>query len=222
MPLGHNVQNQFFGITNLSLQQDDGMTDAARLTSNDANYRETVAMKSVLNALLLGSALVAFSPAGLAQSAVPQAKPQAKPNAKAHAGSTARAKSKSKAAKEDGKHAHAADVDADVDVTASVAVEMKCAHDDQVTLYQNANDNSHIAMRWKKQLLRMDRVETTTGADRFESKRHGLLWIGIPAKGMLLDSRKGKQLANDCRSPAQLAAQATQREPAEPLLLGAR
>jgi len=51
----------------------------------------------------------------------------------------------------------------------------------------------------------MHRVSTTTGAHRFENAKNGLVWIGIPAKGMLLDSKKGKQLANECRSPEQAA-----------------
>jgi hypothetical protein len=62
----------------------------------------------------------------------------------------------------------------------------------------------------------MTRVSTSTGADRFENRMHGLVWIGIPAKGMLLDSKKGLQLANECKSPDQLKAEAakTSAEPA--------
>ena len=37
------------------------------------------------------------------------------------------------------------------------------------------------------------------GALRFEDKASGLTWITITGKSMLLDTRQGRQLANDCR-----------------------
>ena len=37
----------------------------------------------------------------------------------------------------------------------------------------------------------------------------GIVWIGIPAKGILLDSRKGQQLANECKSAEQLKPSTT-------------
>ena len=75
-----------------------------------------------------------------------------------------------------------------------------------MTIYQNAGDEQHIALQWKKRLHRLTRVDTTTGANRFENRKFGLLWIGIPAKGILLDSKKGQQLANECKNPEQFAA----------------
>ena len=47
---------------------------------------------------------------------------------------------------------------------------------------------------------------TTTGAQRFENPFWGLIWIGIPAKGILLDSRLNRQLANECKTAQQAAA----------------
>ncbi|MEF9927680.1 MAG: hypothetical protein RR804_07565, partial [Massilia sp.] len=64
-------------------------------------------------------------------------------------------------------------------------------------------DDKHIALRWKKRLHRLSRVGTTTGANRFENRLYGLVWIGIPAKGMLLDSKQGRQLANECKDAEQ-------------------
>ena len=79
-----------------------------------------------------------------------------------------------------------------------------CELGNKLTIYTNASDDQQIALQWNKRLHRMTRVSTTTGAQRFEDTRNGLVWIGIPAKGMLLDSKKGKQLANECRNPEQL------------------
>ena len=36
------------------------------------------------------------------------------------------------------------------------------------------------------------------GALRYEDDASGLVWIVIVGKSMLLDTRQGKQLANDC------------------------
>ncbi|QRX82328.1 hypothetical protein [Glaciimonas sp. PAMC28666] len=95
------------------------------------------------------------------------------------------------------------------DIKVDVAIEYNCELGNKLTIYRNAADPKHIALRWGKTLHRLTNVATTTGADRFENHKYGLVWIGIPAKGMLLDSKKGQQLANECKSPEQNAAPAT-------------
>lgn len=87
------------------------------------------------------------------------------------------------------------------DVSGSSALEYDCELGNKLTLYRNPGDAQHVALRWQKKLLRLRRVETTTGASRFENKKNGWVWIDIPAKGMLLDSKKGRQLANECKHP---------------------
>ncbi|MES1164001.1 MAG: aconitase family protein, partial [Rhizobacter sp.] len=74
--------------------------------------------------------------------------------------------------------------------------EFDCELGNKITIYRNEGDLAHIALRWKKRLHRLTQVGTTTGALRFENKFYGLVWIGIPAKGMLLDSKQNRQLAN--------------------------
>ena len=63
-------------------------------------------------------------------------------------------------------------------------------------------DNA-IELIWQGQRHNLQRVATSTGANRFEDSASGLVWIGIPAKGMLLDGRHGKPLANECRTAEQ-------------------
>ena len=89
------------------------------------------------------------------------------------------------------------------DIKDGTADEYKCELNDTLTIYTNGDDNQHIALRWKNKLYRLRRIETTTGAHRFENKKAGLVWIGIPTKGMLLDSRHGQQLANECKTRGQ-------------------
>lgn len=94
--------------------------------------------------------------------------------------------------------------EAEPDITDTTVTEYNCELGNKITTYHNDKDESHIALRWKKRLHRLTRIGTTTGARRFENAMFGLVWIGIPAKGMLLDSKLNRQLANECKSPEQI------------------
>lgn len=54
-------------------------------------------------------------------------------------------------------------------------------------------------LTWKGRSYSMTTVSTSTGAVRLEDKASGLVWIQIPAKSMLLNSKLGQQLANECK-----------------------
>lgn len=161
---------------------------------------------SILKFIAACGAACALALAPAAQAATENGKAKAQATKK----SAAKAKPAKASAKADGKaKAKAAtaapDPEADEpEVTGSTVVEYDCELGNKVTLYQNAGDESHVALRWKTRLHRLTRVATTTGAQRFENKHYGLIWIGIPSKGMLLDSKKSRQLANECRNTEQL------------------
>lgn len=138
--------------------------------------------------LLLSSEALAVEPSAQAQV---KKKPVAKAKAKAKAAATAVPKEPDPEADEPA-------------VMGSNVVDYDCELGNKITIYENIGDESHIALRWKKRLHRLTRVATTTGAQRFENKLYGLIWIGIPAKGMLLDSKLNRQLANECRNAEQL------------------
>ena len=93
--------------------------------------------------------------------------------------------------------------EAEPDITDTKVTEYSCELNNKVTIYSNEGDDSHIALRWKKRLHRLERVGTTTGAMRFENTNFRLIWIGIPSKGILLDSRLNRQLANECKNAEQ-------------------
>lgn len=93
--------------------------------------------------------------------------------------------------------------EAEPDITDTKVTEYTCELNNKVMIYSNENDDAHIALRWKKRLHRLDRVGTTTGAMRFENTNFRLIWIAIPSKGILLDSRLNRQLANECKSAEQ-------------------
>lgn len=141
-----------------------------------------------------------------------KAKAKAKPKAKARKGAKIAAGAAAAAAVA-APAANPQDVD-EPDITDTVVTEYACELGNKITIYTNAQDDGHIALRWKKRLHRLNRVGTTTGALRFENPHWGLIWIGIPAKGILLDSKLNRQLANECKN-AEQSAPVTASLPAE-------
>ncbi len=117
------------------------------------------------------------------------------------------AKASTKKAKPAKEHAAIDDDEKEPDTGTSSASEWHCELGNKVTLYHNAEDDQHIALRWHKRVHRLTRVGTSTGAHRYENPKIGLVWIGIPGKSMLLDSKKGHQLANECKSAEQMMPQ---------------
>ncbi|WP_292044384.1 hypothetical protein [Massilia sp. UBA6681] len=170
-------------------------------------------MATLLSRILAAGAF-AFAAAGVCTSAAaaPEKHPKAEKvlKAKAKAKPASKAKKVAAGAAAAGAAAAAAPVyGADVidepDITDTVVTDYACELGNKITIYTNATDNAHIALRWKKRLHRLSRVGTTTGAQRFENPHWGLIWIGIPAKGMLLDSKLNRQLANECKNAEQAA-----------------
>ena len=112
-----------------------------------------------------------------------------------------KAKAKARKAKKEEKQ-EVAD-DPEPDITDTVVTDYACELNNKITIYTNDKDSGHIALRWKNRLHRLERVGTTTGALRFENTKFGLVWIGIPSKGILLDSKQNRQLANECKNAEQ-------------------
>lgn len=164
-------------------------------------------MKMTYPRIFLTIACIAFvAPQALATPTAP-----AKP-AKASAKQTkSHAKAQNKAESKAEKTAAILDEDdMEPDTKNSLSTDYNCELGNKLTVYQNADDDKHIALAWKKRIHRLQRIETTTGANRFENRKYGLLWIGIPAKSILLDTKKGQQLANECKNAAQMTAELAQ------------
>ncbi|TCS33255.1 hypothetical protein EDC30_1177 [Paucimonas lemoignei] len=95
--------------------------------------------------------------------------------------------------------------EADADVTGSTVTEYDCAGGAKITVFRNPTDPENVALRWGNKITRMKRIQTESGAERLEHPKRGLVFIGIPAKAMLLDSKHGRQLANECKSAEQMS-----------------
>lgn len=75
----------------------------------------------------------------------------------------------------------------------------KCELGRSVQVREIANDRTTVTLQWERKDYKLSAVVARTGALRYEDPESGLVWIVIPAKAMLLDSGKGRQLANECR-----------------------
>lgn len=168
-------------------------------------------MKKLLCALVLVGMASAVAPV-LAQSSTPTTtkKVAAKKPVKKTAKKAVKKDAVDKAAAQP-----ATDDDADdliePNIEGSAVTNYNCELGNKITTYINDNDDKHIAIRWKDKVHRLRRIGTTTGANRFENRKFGLVWINIPSKAMLLDSKKGQQLANECRDPEQAKAFAAKK-----------
>ena len=68
-----------------------------------------------------------------------------------------------------------------------------------MVLRRIAPDGQSLVINWLGKDATLQAVQARTGALRFESPPAGLVWRVIVGKSMLLDSRQGRTLANECR-----------------------
>lgn len=68
-----------------------------------------------------------------------------------------------------------------------------------VDVKQVAADANSLTLNWSKRDHVLTGGHTASGALRYENAQAGLAWIIIPGKAMLLDTRRGQQLANECK-----------------------
>lgn len=66
----------------------------------------------------------------------------------------------------------------------------------------------HFKLTHGKKIYDVVPEETTTGAVRLEDKAAGVVWIQIPAKSMLMNSKAGQRIADACTNERQRVATA--------------
>jgi hypothetical protein len=54
-------------------------------------------------------------------------------------------------------------------------------------------------LNWNQRDYTLKAVGARSGAVRYEDPSSGLVWLLISSKSMLLDSRQGQRLADECR-----------------------
>ena len=78
----------------------------------------------------------------------------------------------------------------------------RCERGEHLRLQREvANAGNHrIQLAWNGGQYQLERDPSYSGLPRFEDSASGLVWIDLPWKGLLLDGRTHKPLANECRA----------------------
>jgi hypothetical protein len=80
--------------------------------------------------------------------------------------------------------------------------EYRCEHGERLQLQREVANavNHRIQLAWHGSQYQLERDLSYSGLPRFEDAASGLVWIDLPWKGLLLDGRTHKPLANECRA----------------------
>ena len=81
-----------------------------------------------------------------------------------------------------------------------------CEFGQVVNLARIDGQPGHFKLTYKKAAYTVVPEETTTGALRLEDKKAGIVWLQIPSKSMLMNSKIGQRMADNCLHPEQRAA----------------
>ncbi len=78
-----------------------------------------------------------------------------------------------------------------------------CEFGEQVDVTPVDGKPGHFRLRHRQATYQLVPQETTTGAVRLEDRRAGIVWLQIPAKSMLMNSKIGQRLVDNCTMLAQ-------------------
>ena len=82
---------------------------------------------------------------------------------------------------------------------------MVCELGNSVTVTPDPQQPARFIVQMKKHTFHMSPVETSTGAVRLEDAQAGAMWLQLPNKSMLMNSKLGQRMADECQSDHQTA-----------------
>lgn len=94
-----------------------------------------------------------------------------------------------------------------------------CESNQMVTVQEIRQTPGQYLLQFKKFKYTMIHTSTTTGVVRLEDPISGATWVQLSSKSMLMDSRRGVRLVDECQHPTQKAmAAAMKAAPSQPLI----
>ena len=96
-----------------------------------------------------------------------------------------------------------------------------CELGNVVQITPDPQNRGFFMLQMGKHRFHVSPVSTSTGAIRLEDAHAGAMWLQLSNKSMLMNSKLGQRMADECQSPAQVAvAEAMKKRPAFNLLDG--
>jgi len=96
-----------------------------------------------------------------------------------------------------------------------------CEMGNVVHITPDTQNRGFFTLQMGKHRFHVSPVPTATGAIRLEDAQQGAMWLQLANKSMLMNSKLGQRMADECQSPAQVAvAEAMKKGPAFNLLEG--
>jgi hypothetical protein len=89
-----------------------------------------------------------------------------------------------------------------------------CEFNQTITVEPWTEHPGHFKVAYKNATYTMVPEETTTGAVRLEDKRAGVMWLQIPSKSMLMNSKIGQRMVDSCTHAEQRVAATAARDAA--------
>ncbi len=98
---------------------------------------------------------------------------------------------------------------------------MVCELGNSVHVSVDVQNPGHFHVQMNKFTFHMSPVVSATGAIRLEDPHAGAMWLQLSNKSMLMNSKLGQRMADECQSPDQMAvAEAMKLAPPVSLLEG--
>lgn len=70
----------------------------------------------------------------------------------------------------------------------------------RIDVLRSPREHGTMQIGWQGKRYNLARDPSKSGLPRYEDRNHGLVWIDLPWKGVLLDGRTNKPLANECKT----------------------
>lgn len=76
----------------------------------------------------------------------------------------------------------------------------RCELGKKVEIQRDARNPDSIKVSWHGKRHTLQRYDSTSGLPRYEDRQNGLVWIDLPWKSVLMDSKTGSPIANECKA----------------------
>ena len=80
---------------------------------------------------------------------------------------------------------------------------VKCEFDQSIDVAAVTGKKGYFNVAYKGKTYTMVPEATTTGAVRLEDKKAGMMWLQIANKSMLMNTKAGQRMVDNCQHPSQ-------------------